>query len=447
MSDPRDPPPDGAPARPAQRPPGPHIVPAAYITADVPPIGGVIKQRPEDFLVEETPLYQPSGEGEHIYLFVEKRGLSTLEMIDILARHFRVHRRAIGYAGMKDKPAITRQVVSIHTPGKKAEDFPMLDHDRVAVLWADLHTNKLRTGHLAGNRFSIRIRGVPATAAIAAKRVLDRLEKVGVPNRFGEQRFGHCQNNHLVGRELILGNARHALDRLLGPNPEHPDQQTGARALYAEGRFAEAREAFPRSLRTERDALARLSRALSPERIIERLDEPVRKFLLSAFQSAVFNAVLDARVLDGSYATLSRGDVAFIHESRGQFVVTDDVLQEPDLHDRVLRLELSPTGPMWGSSMKRAEGAIDDLERANLEAMGVTLEDLARYTADRRDDLEGARRPLRVPVVAPQVEGGVDEVGSYVRVAFELPRGAFATVVLREIMKPPVDHEIETDAG
>lgn len=410
------------------------------------PIGGVIKQRPEDFLVEETPLYQPAGEGEHIYLFVEKRGMSTLEMVEVVARHFRVPRRAIGYAGMKDKQAITRQVVSVHAPGKKIDDFPMLDHERVAILWADYHQNKLRTGHLAGNRFSIRIRGVPATAVVPTKRVLDRLERVGVPNRFGEQRFGHCQNNHLVGRALVLGEAKGALDALLGPHPEHPDQQGEARGTYAAGEFARARELLPHSLRTERHALDRLAKGHDPERVVASLDETVRRFMLSALQSAVFNAVLDARIEDGSYATLRLGDVAHIHESRGQFVVYESVLAEPDLMDRVARLELSPTGPMWGANMKRAEGATDAMELAALASMGVGYEALVRYAGAGHDDLEGARRPLRVPLIAPQVEGGVDEHGSYVRVAFELPRGAFATVVLREIMKPAGGGGIETEA-
>lgn len=425
----------------------PGVVPAAYVTADIPPIGGVIKQRPEDFLVEEAPLYQPCGSGEHIYLMVEKRGLSTLELVEILSRHFGVSRRGIGLAGMKDKSAITRQVVSIHAPGRKIEDFPMLDHERVAILWADYHQNKLRTGHLSGNRFSIRIRGVPATAVVHAKRVLDRLEREGVPNRFGEQRFGHCQTNHLIGREIVLGRAAAALDALLGPVAGSPGQQPEARALYAAGRHAEAREAFPRSLRTEREALSRLAAGDSPERILARLDPTVRRFLLSAFQSAVFNAVLDARILDGSFVRLELGDVAFINASRGQFRVTREVLAEPDLADRVRRLELGPSGPMWGVSMTRAEGRIGALEIERLEAMGVRTEDLERYAAVRRDDLEGARRPLRVPVIDPQVEGGVDEHGSYVRVAFDLPRGAFATVVLREIMKPDDGRGIETESG
>ena len=150
-------------ARPPLTDPDPHVKPRAYITADVPPVGGVLKQRDEDFFVEEIPLYEPCGEGEHQYLLVEKQGMSTLDLVRLLAKHFGVRREAIGFAGLKDKRAITRQVISVQTPGKTPEDFPMLDHPRARVLWADLHANKLRRGHLAGNRFSIRARGVDRT--------------------------------------------------------------------------------------------------------------------------------------------------------------------------------------------------------------------------------------------------------------------------------------------
>jgi tRNA pseudouridine13 synthase len=224
------------------------------------------------------------------------------------------------------------------------------------------------------------------------------------------------------------------------------DQHGEARALYGAGRFDAAIDAFPRSLRTERALLGALARGATPAQALTRMDEAARRFMVSAFQSAVFNAVLDARMADGSYGRLGAGDVAHVHESRGLFVVDEAVLAEPGLAERVRRLELSPTGPMWGASMKRATGAVDAAEIAALEAHGVRLADIEAYAAKRRDDLEGSRRPLRVPVIAPQVEGGLDEHGSYVRVAFELPRGAFATVVLREIMKPAGGAGIETEA-
>src|SRR4051812_16214570 len=120
----------------------PRVAPSRYITADLPPLGGWIKERPEDFLVDELPAYEPSGAGEHIYLLIEKRGLSTLRAARILAQHFGVHERAVGYAGLKDKQALTRQVFSVHVAGKKLEEFPSLQHERMGVLWADYHGNK-----------------------------------------------------------------------------------------------------------------------------------------------------------------------------------------------------------------------------------------------------------------------------------------------------------------
>src|SRR6056297_1521751 len=131
-------------------------MPAVLYRSDgVPGISGVLKQREDDFLVDELPLYPPSGEGEHLMLFVEKHGLSTSYMIGVLARHFGVRESDIGYAGLKDKTAITRQHVTVHVPGKRMEDFPDLRDDRVRILWAEMHDRKMRRGHLAGNGFSI----------------------------------------------------------------------------------------------------------------------------------------------------------------------------------------------------------------------------------------------------------------------------------------------------
>src|SRR5689334_18599213 len=109
----------------------PHLVPARYLTAGVPGIGGRIRERPEDFLVDEQPLYQPSGEGEHVYLLVEKRNMSTMHAARVLAAHFKVDQSAVGHAGLKDRVAVTRQVFSVHVPGKKPEDFPMLVHEKM----------------------------------------------------------------------------------------------------------------------------------------------------------------------------------------------------------------------------------------------------------------------------------------------------------------------------
>ena len=415
-----------------------------YLTQDFPGLGGTIRERPEDFLVDEQPLYQPSGEGEHIYLFVEKRNMSTFMAARTLARHFGVHESAIGYAGMKDNRAITRQVFSIHTPGKGLEDFPSLQHERMGVLWADQHANKLRRGHLAGNRFSIRIRGVQVTAALQAQRILQRLAKEGVPNRIGEQRFGYLRRNQLVGRGMVTGNAQAAIDAILGPAPPSSgDSMKEARDLYTRGEYRAALEAFSKEFRTERVLLGTLSRGATPPQAISAIPRPEQDFFLAAFQSAIFNDILDQRLRAGTLARLDEGDLAMKHDSRGVFPVTAAELT-PELAARLQKFEISPTGPMWGPKMMRASGPTDERETAALATAGVTLDQLAAFAAKRPGRMPGERRALRVPITDPDVEGGVDEHGSYVRVVFDLPRGAFATTVLREIMKAdPGDEDDE----
>jgi tRNA pseudouridine13 synthase len=415
--------------------------PARYLTADTPGIGGVIKQRPEDFIVEEIPAYEPCGSGEHIYLWVQKTGLSTLHLVRLLAEHFGVRRDAVGVAGLKDKHAVTTQMVSVHTPGKGPEDFPSFERPGVSVLWADLHTNKLKRGHLKGNRFVIRVRGVPAAAVLGATRTLRALCRTGAPNRVGEQRFGMLGNNHLVGRALLLDDRRGALDLLLGPSEQRPDAHAEARALYAQGKYSDALHAFPPSAHTERRTLAALARGLSPRRAIETIERTERSFYVTAFQSAVFNAVLDERIARGLFDRLLEGDLAFKHDSGAVFSVDAPTLADPDTGRRLAGVEISPSGPMWGPEMTVASGEPAQIEAAALAETGVSLERVNRFAKRHRESMVGQRRPLRVPVMVPDIEGGRDEHGDYVKLRFELPRGSFATSVMQEIMKVHVADE------
>lgn len=409
---------------------------SASLTADVPGIGGVIKQRPEDFLVEEIPLYDPCGEGEHIYLMVEKRNMPTFEAMGVVANHFGVRHDAVGYAGLKDKHAVTRQVFSVQVPGKRPEDFPMIQHDRMAVLWADLHTNKLRQGHLKGNRFSIKVRGTDMSRALNAKRVLDRLVRLGVPNAFGEQRFGAMLNNHHVGRELILGNFKGVVDLLLMPEPGHYGSHLEARQMYASGDLAGAYAAFPRTLHTERTILRLLAKGVEPKHAVRAAGVRALAFYVSSWQSAVFNRVLERRILDGTLAAFVPGDLAMHVDSRNTFEITEEELAREETAARLASFEISPTGPMWGARMRRAAGAVDAMEVDALESSGVTLDQIVAFDSQTRDLIEGARRPLRVRLSDADVEGGIDEHGHYVRCVFDLPRGAFATTVMREVIKP-----------
>lgn len=426
--------PPSADAAPGRWDDSPSLAGVGFITSDVPGLGGQIKLRHEDFLVEEIPLYDPSGEGEHVYMLIEKRDLSTSQAVDAIARHFGVSDRAVGYAGMKDRRAVTRQVISVHVPGKKPEDFPSLRHDKISVLWVDRHTNKLRLGHLKGNRFSIRIRGVRSVDALRADKVLRTLERTGVPNFFGEQRFGYRLNNHRLGRLDLLGKHQELLDELLGPDAEHPEFNAEARACYARGQFQQAVQHFPGMQQTERNACKALAKGLDARKVVQGIHYRTRQFWVNAFQSHLFNKVLARRIEDGTLNTLVEGDLAFRHIGGAVFRITPEELAKDELPGRVSSLEISPSGPIWGHRMTEASGSTGEIERGVFESSGVALKDIEAFHR-RWGFASGGRRPLRVPLRDPLVEGGVDEHGEFVRCAFELPSGAYATLVMREVMK------------
>lgn len=422
------------------------------MTADVPGIGGILKARPEDFLVEEIPAYEPCGEGEHLYLWVQKRGMASLHMLRLIADHFGVRRDAVSCAGLKDTHAVTTQMVSVHIPGKKDAEVPAFAHDQVSILWTARHANKLRRGHLKGNRFVIRVRNVTASKAVFAHKALMKLAAAGAPNRIGSQRFGMLGNNHIVGRALILGDFQGALDALLGPSAEHPEVHTEARALYAAGKYEEAMHAMPRSAHAERRCLSVLARGEDAKRAVYSIERLIQSFLVTAWQSAVFNAVLDARIGDGTYTRLIEGDLAFKHDNGAVFPIDAPTLADAAVTDplqtlaqRLARVEVSPSGPMWGPEMTEASGAVGEMERRIMESSGVPLDRLRDYWQRSREALLGQRRALRIPVTHPDVEGGMDEHGEYVKLRFELPRGAFATSVMQEIMK--IDPAGEEDEG
>jgi len=305
---------------------------------------------PEDFRVEEIALYPASGMGEHLFVLVEKRDLTTPEMIGRLAAALDLDAREIGRAGLKDRRAITRQWISL--PRRAAEGrLEALDVEGLRILEARPHGNKLRPGHLAGNRFSLFLAGDESEGFL--RRRLDELREKGLPNYFGPQRFGARGDNHLEGRRLL----------------EAARKPRGARA----------------------------------------------KLLANAWQSCLFNRVLAERL--EALDRLLPGDLAWIHGKGAVFRVEDPEVEA----GRVAALEISPSGPLPGKKMSVPAGEAGRLERRLLEEVG--------WTPNQDRHLAGARRPLRVPVgdlEASREEGGL-------RLAFVLPPGSYATVLLREL--------------
>lgn len=393
----------------------------SYLTALIPGTGGTIKESSEDFLVEEIPLYPPCGEGEHLYLLVEKQGITTHELLHQLTRALKIRERDIGYAGLKDAKATTRQTVSL--TGVTPEQALALRLDNIRVLDARFHRNKLRLGHLAGNRFTIRVRQVGANALEHALDTLHILRQTGVPNRFGEQRYGVLGNSHRIGRALLKRDYAEAIRLIIG-DPERitNERWRTAAETFAGGDIDGALAAFPGRFRDERNLLRALLDGRGAEAAVMGYPRKLLRLYLSACQSQLFDRVVDMRL--ASLDRLWPGDLAYKHDNGACFVVLDAATEQP----RADRLEISPSGPMFGYKMTMAQGQAGLLEQSLLDKEGLTLENF------RLPDglaMEGERRPLRVPIDAVEARHEEDDLS----LAFSLPRGSYATAVLREIMK------------
>jgi tRNA pseudouridine13 synthase len=165
-----------------------------------------IRATPEDFRVEELPLYPPSGEGTHTFVRVEKRLRTTEEVATDLARAAKVQARDIGYAGRKDRIAIAIQTFSV--PGLEPAEALDLTLPGVRVLEAVRHAHKLRTGQLRGNRFEIAVREIAEPERQEVRSRLEALCRTGMPNRFGAQRFGRDGRNAAIGARMLRGKSR-----------------------------------------------------------------------------------------------------------------------------------------------------------------------------------------------------------------------------------------------
>lgn len=321
--------------------------------------GGVLRQSPADFRVEEVPAYPLSGEGDFVYLHVEKTGHTTAHLIRELCAQVGVRDRDVGVAGLKDRHAVTTQWLSL--PGKFERHLGNFSLEGVRVLDVTRHGNKLGLGHLHGNRFVVRVRGA-ARQAGRANDLLAELGRLGVPNYFGPQRFG-------------LG----------GLNAEE-----GLRVLRGESRLRDPR---------------------------------VRRFLTSSVQSAVFNQFVSLRLQRGLFDRVVPGDMAKKHATGGVFLVEDAGRESP----RVQAGEISATGTLFGRKVKPLTLEAGELESEALAAFGLSP---AAF-----DSRKGDRRFTRIFPASASVEGHEDGFS----LAFTLPKGSFATSVLREIMKTDVD--------
>jgi tRNA pseudouridine13 synthase len=296
------------------------------LTTDLPGIGGRIKCLPEEFEVEEIPAYEPSGRGDYLYLWVEKRAMGAEYFLRQVARRLGLAPAEVGTAGLKDRQAVTRQMVSV--PARAADRLGQLDGDGLRLLSVRRHGNKLRPGHLRGNRFRVLVRDLDPQAGPRLEPLLARLRQLGLPNYYGAQRFGRDGETVALGLALLRG-----------------EPAAGRRPV---------RNPF------------------------------LRKLALSAAQSALFNHYLGLRLADGLLRQVLPGDVMAKWPQGGLFVA-EDVDREQERFDR---RETVTAGPIFGRKTFAAGGEAAEREAAVLHDAGLTP---AAFTAFGKL-LQGTRR-------------------------------------------------------
>lgn len=398
-----------------------------YLTKTLPGIGGRIKQQVEDFIVDEVPLYEPCGEGTHVYFRVRKAGVPTSAAVDRIARYMGVSPGQIGVAGRKDAQAITTQMMSLeHADADKLETYR---DAQVKVIGTNRHGNKLRPGHLAGNRFQIRIRDTGPDRLPAARKILDILLRRGVPNFFGPQRFGARGETASLGEALLKGDLQEFVAVLLGrARVNDPPDIRAARDAFDAGSYSHALNCWPRHYHNERRALSAYKRKSKAGPAVGAIDRRMRKLYVSAFQSAMFNEVLTQRI--DAIDQILTGDYAIKADTGGIFVVEDAAVEQP----RADRFEISPAGPVFGYRTSFAQEEPGQIERQVLSAHGVELEEFRRVGQLK---VKGTRRAMRFKLSQPSLTAGADETGQFIEVRFTATSGSYATVAVREIMKSP----------
>lgn len=405
---------------------GSHLQTLPLLTDSSKRIQGTIKDRPEDFQVEEIPLYDAGGDGPHLYFEMTKRNMTTDAAVKVLADHFGRSPREFGVAGKKDKQALTTQRISLEHVG--AEDVESFEHDRIKLTVIDRHRNKIQPGHLEANKFTVKIRTAkPDQSRSVVTDSLQKLSDRGVPNYFGSQRFGRRRDTDDLGEAMVQGELDEFLELYFGrPSEADPDDVRRARELFERENYEEAIDAWPREYSNKRSGLAAYIDRRSPGPVLSALSKSRRQLFLSAYQSRLFNELLAERMPEVN--RVLEGDIAKKTDTGGMFEVEEPDQEQP----RADRFEISPTGLLPGRDPWYASGEPGARERSLLDENDVSEEDFEKVGYLRSD---GTRRPYRFSPGSPEVESRSDEHGPYLNLTFRIPSGCYATVLLREVLE------------
>jgi len=406
-------------------------------------IGGTIRNQYEDFYVEEIPDLIPTGEGPNVWIWIEKIGRTTLDVVLDIARDLHIDRKRMGFAGMKDKKARTRQWICISNMDSdeqfeqvKALSGQIYKTDFLKVIRG---RKKLRMGQLKGNKFRILIRDIDDVekSAEIASDILKQLEVTGVPNYFGWQRFGKPRTNtHLVGEALVENDLKKAVGRYIGnPTEEEHEENQKARKAYDDGDLEKSLELMGKGMRYEKMMIRELIKDSKKGELTDKsyknalhaLPKPLQRMFVHAYQSFLFNAAVSKRVEMGINKYIE-GDIIINNEER---IVRDKTPEE--YQELIDTFQVNPTSPLYGTKVPFAGGKVGEMEKSILDNYGLSKEDFEVPKMPRLGS-HGLRRSMRFQVWDTSAiatdEGVLTE--------FSINKGSYATAVLREVMKKDV---------
>ena len=402
---------------------------------------GTIRNQYEDFYVEEIPEIVPEGEGPNVYVWIEKLGRTTLDVALDIARDLHISRKRMGFAGMKDKKALTRQWICIANMDseeqfKQVENLDIYKTDFLKIVRG---RKKLRMGQLKGNKFKILVRDLDdiEKSADIANEVLKELESTGVPNYFGWQRFGKPRTiTHLVGEALVENNLEKAVGVYIGnPQDDESSDNQKARQAFDDGNLEESLKLMGKGMRYEKMMIKELIRDSKRGELTDKsymnalhaLPKPLQRMFVHAYQSYLFNEAVSNRVEMGINKYVE-GDIVIDPE---EHIVRDKNPEE--FQELIETFQASPTCPLYGTKVPFAGGIVGEMEENILKKYNITKDDFEVPKMPRLGS-HGLRRAMRFKVwdtsAIPTEDGVLCE--------FSISKGSYATAVLREVMKKDV---------
>ena len=424
-------------------------------------VGGVIRQTPEDFRVEEVLVdgskaelepklpSQLTGEGRYLICLLVKRSWDTLLVARKIAKQLGISERRVQIAGIKDKKAVTAQHISIENI--RLKQLKRIRVDGIHVYPLHYSPNMIFPHMSFGNMFQLAVRGISHSASVIQERISSIVNELrilgGIPNFFGHQRFGTIRPiTHLVGKALAQNDLeKAALLFLAKPSScEHPQSSQARRRLLETEDFEEAHKRFPRWLLYERLMLSHLAK--HPKEYVgafRKLPKRLHILFLQAYQSYLFNRFLSKRLLRG---------IPINEPQIGDYVVKTDSYGLPtnsyaratsekieDLRKTVKKGETYIAIPLIGFKQPPSEGVQGEIEQSILGSEKVTQNDFYVSSVPKMS-AAGELRAAMTPLINLNVEKpSKDELNSgkkKIRISFTMHRGCYATVVLREFMKP-----------